>query len=229
MTLPAKSVCDHAHHLPRVTNLASEDLEELCKVDEESLRSTMARSTMSDVDVRVALIPDVATMQWHHAREDFLSLRLCSRLPLARGASATTRDGRRAWCIWTRTFGPTRQENVLYILRLVAEAREEETPTGNAVSGHSAETSDDENRDAIKHVISAILEQAQLEASDWGMASVEFWNPSALTISAAKELDSSVVLTDRDDESITSLRWHGKPLLASAKIDWIANEKYGWC
>ncbi len=189
----------------------------------------MARSTFSDVDVRVALIPDVATMRWHHAREDFLSLRLCSRLPLARGALATTRYGRRAWCMWTRTFGPTRQENVLNILRLVAEAREEETPTDNAVGEQSVATSDDGDRDAMRDVVSAILEQAQLEASDWGMARVEFWNPSPLTISAAKELDPSVVLTDRDDESIASLRWHGQPLPASAKIDWIANEKYGWC
>ncbi|KAL8906507.1 MAG: hypothetical protein Q9207_001993 [Kuettlingeria erythrocarpa] len=234
ITLPAKSASDHSHPLLSVTKLASEDLEELCKVDEASLRSTMARSTWSDVEVRVSLIPDAATMQWHHAREDFLSLRLCSRLPSARGALATTRNGRRAWCVWTRTFGPTRQESVLNILRLVVEAREEETPMDNAVSEQSVATSDDENRDdenrdAMKHAISAVLEQAQLEASDWGMASVVFWNPSPLTISAAKELDPSVVLTDRDDESITSLRWHGQPLPASAKIDWIANEKYGWC
>ncbi|KAL8759251.1 MAG: hypothetical protein Q9184_003691 [Pyrenodesmia sp. 2 TL-2023] len=227
--LPVKSVCDPtAHDLLSVKKLASEDLEELCKVDEASLRSTMARSTSSDVDVRLALVPDVATMQWHHAREDFLGRRLYSRRPVARGASAMTRDGRRAWCIWTRTFGTNRLQNLLNILRLVVEAREGETPTENALTELAAKASED-NDPAAMDAISAILEQAQIEASDWGMASVEIWNPSPLIVSAAKKIDPSVVLIDRDNESIASLRWHGKPLPASKKIDWIANEKYGWC
>lgn len=182
----------------------------------------MAKLTAPDVGACVALIPDVATMQWHHAREEFLGPRLCKRFPSSKGALAKTTDGRRAWCIWTRTFGATPDEYVLNVLRLVVEGEDSD-------SWRSAETRGGSERDAAEHAIAAILEAAQLEASHWGMSSAEFWNPSQLTISAAKKIEPSVQIVDRDDESITSLRWHGEPLPAGTKIEWVANEKYAWC
>lgn len=207
---------------PDVTLLTPEDLEELCKVDEASLKSAMAKPTAPDVSVRVAIIPDATTMQWHHAREELLCMRLYSRYPSSKGALAQTADGRRAWCVWTRRFGATPDDYVLYIIRLVVEGED-------VVGRLSGEALGDEDQGPVEQAIAAILGQAQLEAARWGMAKVEFWNPSPLTVAAAKRLQPSVQVVERDDESLTSLRWHGEALPAGSKIEWIANEKYAWC
>ncbi|KAL8960733.1 MAG: hypothetical protein Q9193_002610 [Seirophora villosa] len=198
------------------------DLEELCTVDEVLLKSAMARPASPDVDIRVALIPDAATMQWHHAREEFLGMKLCNRFPTHKGALAKTTDGRRAWCVWTRTFGTSPQENLLNILRLVVEEEE-------AIGRNSLEITAGKDHEASETAIAAILEAAQLEASSWGMTSVQLWNPSPLTIRAAKKVEPSFAMIDREDESLPSLRWHGKTLPANPIIGWIANEKYAWC
>ncbi|KAL8716595.1 MAG: hypothetical protein Q9225_006085 [Loekoesia sp. 1 TL-2023] len=205
--------------------LAAEDIEELCRLDEASLRSAMAEPTSPDVGILVALIPDAATMQWHHAREEFLGERLRDRFPFAKGALAKTATGKRAWCIWTRTFGANRDDDMLNILRLVTEGVAVGRQANNVVS--DGDLNDSEQ--AIVAAVAAILEQAQLEATFWGMTSVQLWNPSPLTFLAAKKVEASAKIVDRDDESIPSLRWHGKAPPDGTKIDWIANEKYGWC
>lgn len=165
-------------------------------------------------------------MQWHHAREEFLGERLRDRFPFTKGATVDIADGRRAWCIWTRTFGVTRDDDVLNILRLVVE--EEKAVDEQAMEGKVDEDQAEPEQGAVA-AVAAILEQAQLEASFWGMSSVQLWNPSPLTFKAAMKIEPSAILVDRDDESITSLRWHGKVPPDDTKIDWIANEKYAWC
>ncbi|KAI4167447.1 MAG: hypothetical protein LQ343_007195 [Gyalolechia ehrenbergii] len=203
-----------------------EDIEDLCTLDEALLRSAMAKPASSERILRVALIPDAATMQWHHAREEFLGERLRDRFPFTKGATVDIADGRRAWCIWTRTFGVTRDDDVLNILRLVVE--EEKAVDEQAMEGKVDEDQAEPEQGAVA-AVAAILEQAQLEASFWGMSSVQLWNPSPLTFKAAMKIEPSAILVDRDDESITSLRWHGKVPPDDTKIDWIANEKYAWC
>ncbi|KAI4135014.1 MAG: hypothetical protein LQ341_005936 [Variospora aurantia] len=222
ISLSPRSDSDRSQHGVSVQLLSPGDLEELCRNDEILLKSAMAKPTSPDVHVRVALIPDVVTMQWHHAREEFLGMKLCKRYPSRKGALAKTTDGRRAWCVWTRTFGATPQENLLNILRLVVEGEE-------AIGHTSLEAAMNKYDEATETAIAAILEAAQLEASNWGMTSVQVWNPSPLTVTAAKKVEPSSVIVDRDDESLASLRWHGEILPASTRVDWIANEKYAWC
>ncbi|KAI4255538.1 MAG: hypothetical protein LQ352_002526 [Teloschistes flavicans] len=212
--------------LPTASVLTAEDLEELCRTDEAWIRSDLSKPTSSDAGMRVALVPDVKTMQWHHAREEFLAQELLGRLPLAKGALATTTDGKRAWCIWTRSFGVEADENVLNILRLVVE--------GENSCGRQAINAPDEGSRHRSHqpaiiAIASILRAAQLEASEWGMASVQFWNPSPLSVLAAEYLDPSTKIICREDESLTSLRWHKESPSNPTTIDWISNEKYGWC
>ncbi|KAL8732488.1 MAG: hypothetical protein Q9166_002702 [cf. Caloplaca sp. 2 TL-2023] len=165
-------------------------------------------------------------MQWHHAREEFLAQELLVKSPSIKGALAKTKDARRAWCIWTRTFGTTQDDNVLNILRLVVEG-------GSDFSQQVSVSTIDEGRDSSEHALveatAAILQAARVEASTWGMSGVQLWNPSSVSILAARHVDPSAKIVERDDESLTSLRWHGKPLPDGMEIDWIANEKYGWC
>ena len=186
----------------------------------------MPKVASAHTAVRIALIPDAPTMQWHHAREEFLGQKLCDKIPFAKGAWAKTATGTRAWCIWTRTFGATRKDDVLNILRLVVE---DENAVGREDAQAVVDRDLNEHERSVVATVAAILEQAQFEANSWGMSAVQLWNPSPLTCQAAKKIEASTKVIDRDDESINSLRWHGKAPPDSTKIDWIANEKYAWC
>ncbi|KAL8705052.1 MAG: hypothetical protein Q9201_001822 [Fulgogasparrea decipioides] len=224
--LYAKSIYDRGDDLPTASMLAAVDLEELCRVDEAMLRSDMATSTPPDSCIRVSLLPDVATMQWHHAREDFLAQELLGRRPLCKGALARIADGKRAWCIWTRKFGANRDDNVLNILRLVVEGETNVVRQTVAATGNGDLNTSDQ---ATVAAIAAILRAALFEASGWEMASVQLWNPSPLSVMAAKIVDPSAKVVDRYHESLASLRWHGPTPLEGTEIDWICNEKYAWC
>lgn len=226
IALPPKTARDCIYGLPKTNLIFAEDVEELCRIDEVLLRSAMAKSTSSKKALQVALIPDAATMQWHHAREEFLGERLCDRFPFTKGALAKTARGRRTWCIWTRTFGASRHDDVLNILRLVVE---EEKTVDEQVTEASVDEEAADSEGGSVAAVAAILEQAQLEASFWGMSSVQLWNPSHLTLKAAKKIEPSVTLINRNEESIPSLRWHGNIPPEDTEIHWIANEKYGWC
>ncbi|KAI4272622.1 MAG: hypothetical protein LQ337_005184 [Flavoplaca oasis] len=226
IALAPKSSHERKISFPKGVILTSEDVDGLCRTDEANLRYEMAKSDPRASDVRVALIPDAATIKWHHSREEFLAKVLFDRRPKAKGAVAEVPNGRKIWCIWTRTFGKNRDENVLNILRLSVEG--EETfgqPALNKITDNVRNHAQQAQVDAI----AAVLEAAQFEASDWGMSSVQLWNPSPLLVLAARHLDHSAEIVDRHEECLPSLRWHGLPEPNDSTIDWLLNEKFGWC
>ena len=162
-------------------------------------------------------------MQWHHAREEFAGKEMLGRDPVLKGAYAKTESGGRVWCIWTRTFGNTEAGNTLNILRFVIEGDQ----ISRSNEGQTV-TRGDSDRAKIQ-AGAAVLRAAQLEAAKWNMNDVQLWNPTPMTILAAQEIDPSIQVIYRDEESITSLRWHGVDADDREKVDWIGNEKYGWC
>ena len=209
---------------PQVRYLRAQDLPELCKLDEQWLRSSIERSRASQQAVLVALIPDHETMLWHHAREEFAGKEMLKRNPEFKGAHTRTEDGDQVWCIWTRTFGSDETGNTLNILRVVIEG-DQGSPSENA----KCFIGDDARTKAKIQAGAAILQAAQLEAARWSMNDVQLWNPTPMTVSAARQIDPSAQLTDRDKDSIASLRWHGANAEDQHIVKWIGNEKYGWC
>ena len=192
-------------------------------MDEKLLRADIVRDVPSN-KVRVALIPDLETMQWHHAREEFAGKEMLGRMPDIKGAHADCEDGSQAWCIWTRTFGSTEAGNTLNILRFFIEGGNvrDESETKDDFTGSSSIDQ------AKLHGIAAVLHAAQVEAASWDMKDVQIWNPSQLIVLAARQIEPSTELIHRADESIASLRWHGDPE-DRAKVEWVGNEKYAWC
>lgn len=77
--------------------------------------------------------------------------------------------------------------------------------------------------------IASLLFAAQQEAAKSLLAEVHAWNPTPPVVLAAKlaypELGAVI---DRASQSITSLKWYGEGS-ALEDVDWIGNEKYGWC
>lgn len=125
--------------------------------------------------------------------------------------------------MWYNNNPAEAKGNTLHILRLVVE---DGSGTDTAV-GHGNGSSHDHSQEAS---IAALMAMAQQEAETWKMEHVEIWNPAKETVKAAQRLHPGARVVDRDEESIASLQWYPKhdgPM--AEKLDWIANEKYGWC
>ncbi|TAQ91661.1 hypothetical protein B7494_g116 [Chlorociboria aeruginascens] len=189
--------------------LGYEDLQELCDVDVASLRRSM--ESVIDAKIHVALIPNYDQMQWHHLREDFISKHVLGECPEIKGALAG-RKGARVWAIWTRSYsGPIDKEssvNALHILRLVIENED-----------------DPNNVESFK----AVLGFAQSEAHKWKLGHVELWNPRPLLKNLIEKTELEHKEEEREKESITSFMWYGEGSGKVDEIEWMGNEKYGWC
>ena len=98
------------------------DLAELCALDEKMLMGEIGRPAQSEPKIQVALIPDVKTMKWHHAREEFAAKEMLARVPDIKGVYTKTEAGDQVWCIWTCTFSSNEAGNILHILRFVIES-----------------------------------------------------------------------------------------------------------
>ena len=211
--------------LPRVCPLYAGDLAELCKADEIALHDTLARPHVERSGASIALIPDVTTVQWHHAREEFVANELLGKAPQVKGAIVRGEGGQRVWCIWTRTFSSEQEGNTLHILRIVIEGEVEKRKKSDEFASRNG--SEEPNQWQIGAVAS-ILRSACLEAANWAMQGIQLWSPTHLIILAAKQLEPTARIIERED-SIPSLRWHGPKLDPNAELTWIGNEKYGWC
>ncbi|KAI9821854.1 MAG: hypothetical protein M1827_002436 [Pycnora praestabilis] len=226
ITLPTVSAEEDA--LRRSQPLTAQSLQALCDIDEALLRRNLRRANISEQGkVQIALIPDIETISWHHAREEFVAHELFGRRPDVKGAIVEVEVGRRAWCIWTRVWSAVDNAediNTLHILRLVVEG--EDPIDRNAQSPANSVLEQEVN------AVTILLAAAQHEAAQWNMHEVQVWNPTANTVRAAKQLLSTTEVIERDAESITSLMWYGGPSVlsdSSGEVKWVGNEKYGWC
>lgn len=203
--------------------LKADDLEYLCEADEHSLLSQISKSEKP----AVALVPDLATISWHHAREDFVAKELFNRTSDVKGAMVSTESGLQAWCIWTCTWSSQddKHGNTLHILRLAVEE-------GDGVTAYDFSPSTEEGVASIQsspavEAVTALFAAAQRHAAGWNMRTVQFWNPNNVALAAAKKLDESVAVQAREKDSICSLRWYGKG--DGQDIQWVCNEKFAWC
>ncbi|KAL9103911.1 MAG: hypothetical protein Q9163_001104 [Psora crenata] len=214
--------------LPTPVDLFSEDLAELCEADEAMLRRSLEHPSHDSNKIRVALIPDVETMSWHHAREDFVAQEILRREPKVKGLHIQCDSGNRVWCIWSRFFGNASTDgNTLYILRMVIEGEKSiaSTACDNLNESADPEIFDDEQIGAVR----SLLRAAQIEAAKWEMNDVQIWNPSPTVIQAAKQIQASSEIIYREDHSIASIKWHSGDSKEATIMEWIGNEKYGWC
>ncbi|KAI9730343.1 MAG: hypothetical protein M1834_005853 [Cirrosporium novae-zelandiae] len=231
ISLPAVLNGDRASSTPIFTS----NLAEYCRDDENALRKSLSSNSNLSSNTKVALIPDAETMHWHHAREEFLAKELFGRLPDKKGAAVGSAPGERVWCIWTRTFGDNENPHVLRILRMVVEGEDWQSRLGQGNEGNEDRCSQPlaklqgENRDEKVLKIMTALSEAQAEAQRWNISEVQLWNPSPLTILAAKNIDPSITVVNREETSIASLKWYGVANKLYNSVEWIANEKYGWC
>jgi len=214
--------------LPPTQPLTVADLPYLCEADESALLSQIPKAQ----NPTVALVPDLATLAWHHAREEFVASELYSdsRKPEIKGAIVGTESGKQAWCVWTRAWtNPSEEDgNTLHILRLVVE----DGLLGDSSSSYDFSAATEtgvaqvQDSEAVA-AVAALFAAARKQASEWDMEVVEFWNPNSIALAAARKLDAGAKVHDREKASISSLRWYGEG--SGENVEWVCNEKYGWC
>lgn len=189
---------------PRVEPLYHDDISALCALD---IAAVKANLSMGNPKLRIAFLPDHDTLNWHHNREEFIAgcVRPTSGIPRVKGS--ITRDGLR-WILWGRDFSP--DDPKLYILRVVN--------LGDQV-GWAAD-------------MDSMLRTAVEEAAMWGLRKVCVWNPDqGLVESAKRVVGSEVQVEDREMDSIASLMMYGEEKVGSGveDVEWVVNEKFGWC
>jgi len=230
VSIPAgESKLVDASLLPAARPLHAEDLAELCRIDEALVRKSL-EARPKDSNTAVAFVPDIETIRWHHAREDFVGTELHGKTPKVKGAMVGTEKGKRIWCYWTRMwYNQNPQDakgNTLHILRVVVEDEGHSSWEGSGTQHTDGASGGHGHDDAI----AALLLMAQQEAEEWKMEVVEAWNPSSDTLGAAQKLNTKAQVVERNTESIASLKWYpAHEGRIAESIDWIGNEKYGWC
>ncbi|KAL2853476.1 hypothetical protein BJY01DRAFT_206756 [Aspergillus pseudoustus] len=193
---------------PSATPLYVEDLAVLCEKDAGRLRSSISKgSTVGKT--RFAIIPDHDHIAWHHSKEEFGGQKLFGKTPLVKGAIAGT-PGNRVWAVWVHRFyrHPERDSsaNILYILRFVMEG---DAPTAKDVR--------------------AVLQAAQTEAAEWGLANIKLWSPPKALEELIEAAEVSFRGRTRMQESIPCLQWYEQGDGLPSSLDWVLNEKYAWC
>ncbi|KAL4925417.1 GNAT family N-acetyltransferase [Aspergillus undulatus] len=203
-----------------VRPLLAGDLEQLCKEDEALARKALATPTAESRRTRFMIVPDHAHMLWHHSKEEYAGQAIFQNKPQIKGAIIGG-AGNRIWAVWTHRFyePPTgiASTNTLYILRLVIENQ----AALNLERG--------EQYDLQVDYLRAVIVSAQAEAAVWGLHSVKLWGPSIQVQQLVKRTGIPHHHEERDKDGISSLRWYGERSSQEDEIEWIGNEKYGWC
>ena len=83
----------------------------------------------------------------------------------------------------------------------------------------------------------AIMQVAQREAAGWRVEDVQMWNPSPLVRALVEKakVEGGFETVERDVESIPSLMWYGSGTQEGMQggrtedVEWVGNEKFGWC
>ncbi|RMZ76355.1 hypothetical protein DV738_g5028, partial [Chaetothyriales sp. CBS 135597] len=193
-----------------VNDLTQQDLKDLPAVEIVE-QKVLSESKQQRSKTFVAIDPDLAHFQWHHAREEFVLSALGKEFPAIKGAIHVPTG---IAIVWTRLLGKNPKDWKLYVLHVVIPPESESTSRG-------------------QEAIAALLLRARLEATTWDLQSgVEVWDPSDAIVSAAQdsrpEGHDKVEVIERDEDHIPSLRWTGAGG-EDADVVWLYNEKYGWC
>lgn len=90
-------------------------------------------------------------------------------------------------------------------------------------------SADLEQREHQVEQMRAILWAAQDEAAEWHVRSVKLWDPGYLLQDIVERTSIQHRRVEREDESIASLMWFGEASGKDDMVEWLGNEKYGWC
>ncbi|KAB5576154.1 hypothetical protein GE09DRAFT_1094882 [Coniochaeta sp. 2T2.1] len=187
--------------------LEESDVGDLCEKDTTALTKRFRRlAEANDGKTHLAFLPSFVQCSWHFARDAYVAKVMVDREVKHRGARMA--DGR-SWLLWDHDL----REKKLKVLRVV-------TSEGD---GHDKRVAD----------VKALLRAALAETHDWGLPALLIWSPGEEVVAAATGVwleegeKLQVLLEERQDGSIPSLRWKGTEDVG--KVVWEANQYFAWC
>lgn len=89
--------------------------------------------------------------------------------------------------------------------------------------------SDAEEGDSQVEQMRAILQTARAEAAEWKLHRVMLWDPTSLVLELVRRTGIQHRRIEREHEGIASLLWYGEGNGKEDTLEWLGNEKYGWC
>ena len=197
----------------QVRKLQTKDLGRLCEDDGAKVRNEMIRT--SSRKIRMMIVPDLDHMLWHISKEEFACDKLFRKVPETKGAMVGE-PGSRIWAVWThRYYGApdgSSSDNTLYILRFVVE---------NPVMG--ADRQDIQTQNVL-----AILHAARIQAAEWGLDSVKFWDAPYVVQRAVEQADVQHRKVNREEDGIASLLWFGEGSGKEDSLEWLSGQKFAW-
>ncbi|EGE06484.1 hypothetical protein TEQG_05484 [Trichophyton equinum CBS 127.97] len=214
--------------IPTAQPILIDDLGQLCKLDENIIRKSMAAT--SPGGLRHMVIPDLDHILWHGCREKFVCEKLFGEVPERKGAIVGD-PGNRVWILWNHRLvgapGDKGAANTLYILRLVVENQ----AVLQSISTESMQQPS-LNEEEVLLIRSArdAIRAAQNEAAEWKLNSVEMWDPSNQTHALMQRTGIPYQEKTRVDNEICCFNWLGKGEDNNRVIvEWAAIERYCWC
>jgi GNAT superfamily N-acetyltransferase len=203
------------------------DVSALCQEDENMTRQSM--EALISNKILFMIVPDHANMLWHHRKEELICQYLFKRRPIVKGAMSGKR-GNRIWAIWARAFYGSLEDvnsgNSLYILRLVIENQD---ILMRYTKQNIKSLEDEKHYNMQVENLKTVLHAAQAEADHWKLQCVQLWNPTDQIQQLVDRTGIQYRKKYREQEGVCSLLWYGEGKGTSDHVEWICNEKYGYC
>jgi GNAT superfamily N-acetyltransferase len=195
--------------------LTDADIPALCETDSQLINQGLLAA--HNHKTHVAILPNLEHMGWHREREIYMCDKIFAKVPESRGAIVGD-PGQRIWAIWTRSYYEplaADSHNTLHILRLVIE--------------DELEGADDDKLSRQALGLRKVIEEARKQAKDWKLRHVELWNPDPVVRNLVDRTGLPHKTVEREKDSIASLMWYGQSQGTPETVEWVKNEKFGWC
>ncbi|KAK2605828.1 hypothetical protein QQS21_003782 [Conoideocrella luteorostrata] len=198
----------------RLTLITDDNLQTVAELDEQTMRKKIATPPIGPHKVRVAILPDFATYEWHLARARCLTSHLLGRTPTVHGAIYTPPGlpNSRIWMLWScDVYGgkDKLEENVMHIL-------------------HFALEDDKISNEELTKAFRSIMGVVHNNAHEWFCPKINMWNPDDRTKTLVNNLvDLQADFIVRQKSNITSLRWFGEGPVS--EVEWVDNQRFEWC
>ncbi|KAK2742916.1 hypothetical protein FQN57_005046 [Myotisia sp. PD_48] len=209
----ARSASGRSSNMQVVQDMSREDVRRYMCSDAmvDQYRQKLKEMSKSSDKALIAYPPDFAHMSWHWARDEYYSQCVAPEKGEVKVKGASV-PSRRVFMTWNKKYGDTPAGNTLYILKTLYD-----------------EPSSPEEKQAVIEALAAIIRRAQVDAYEWNMTKVDMWNPTPLIGEAVKLLDPAIQIVHREHEGIPALKWDGASEGLGDEVEWVWNERFGWC
>ncbi|GIJ83140.1 hypothetical protein Asppvi_001659 [Aspergillus pseudoviridinutans] len=124
----------------------------------------------------------------------------------------------------------------LAVADVTAQFKEQVLPDSTSPDLHLSQSTDEENlriwqltSNEWNTSVREVLRAAQKEAAEWDLHKITLWNPSHALERAIQLSGIPFQRKHWIQDSIPCLQWYEEGRGKPDSLNWLLNEKYGWC